>query len=66
MNQDFAGLVENAHVHRPGVQVDPAVWLLAGNVLFLLFTWRAIYLLARDHQRDLIESFEIVNATKAR
>ena len=46
--------------------VDAAthVWLLSGDVLFLLFTWRATYLLARDHQRDLIESFEIVVATR--
>lgn len=46
--------------------VDSAthVWLLAGNVLFLILTWRATYLLARDHQKDLIESFEIVIAKR--
>lgn len=46
--------------------IDPAThaWLLAGNILFLAFTWRATYLLARDHQKDLIESFEIVIAAR--
>lgn len=48
--------------------VGPAAhaWLLAGDVLFLMFTWRATYLLAEDHQKDLIESFEIINATRER
>ncbi len=37
-----------------------AFWLIGVDALFLIFTWRATYLLAEDHQKDLIESFEIV------
>jgi hypothetical protein len=42
------------------------VWLLAADVLFLVFTWRATHLLATDHQKDLIESFEIVITMRER
>lgn len=35
-------------------------WLLGVDILFLWLTWRATCLLAEDHQKDLIESFEIV------
>ena len=48
--------------------VDAAthVWLLSGDVLLMILTWRVAYLLARDHHNDLIESFQIVAATRDR
>lgn len=48
--------------------VDAAtqVWLLSGDVLLMVLTWRVAYLLARDHHQDLIESFQIVAATRER
>lgn len=48
--------------------VDAAtqVWLLSGDVLLMVLTWRVAYLLARDHHKDLIESFQIVAATRER
>jgi|GEM_PF-1232903 len=36
------------------------IWLIGVDALFLVLTWRATCLLAEDHQKDLIESFEIV------
>lgn len=36
------------------------IWLIGVDALFLIFTWTATCLLAEDHQKDLIESFEIV------
>jgi len=45
------------------VEVIPtttAMWLLGVDALFLVLTWGATCLLAEDHQKDLIESFEIV------
>lgn len=50
----------NYRVQR--LDLETHVWLIVGDVLFLLLTWRATLLLARDHQRDLAESFEIVLA----
>lgn len=48
--------------------VDAAtqVWLLSGDVLLMILTWRVAYLLAMDHHRDLVESFQIVAAARAR
>lgn len=48
--------------------VDAAtqVWLLSGDVLLMVLTWRVAYLLAMDHHKDLIESFQIVAAARAR
>jgi uncharacterized membrane protein YciS (DUF1049 family) len=48
----------NARVHV--LPWTTAVWLIGVDALFLIFTWRATCLLAEDHQKDLIESFEIV------
>jgi hypothetical protein len=53
----------NARVHV--LSWTTAIWLIGLDAIFLIFTWRATYLLAVDHQKDLIESFEIVaNAGK--
>lgn len=48
--------------------VDAATqaWLLSGDVLLMILTWRVAYLLAMDHHKDLVESFQIVAATRAR
>lgn len=48
--------------------VDAAtqVWLLSGDVLLMVLTWRVAYLLAMDHHKDLVESFQIVAAARAR
>ncbi len=40
------------------------IWLIGADTLFLILTWRATCLLAEDHQKDLIESFEIVAITE--
>ena len=40
--------------------LTPTIWLLCVDVLFLALTLRATLLLAEDHQKDLVESFEIV------
>lgn len=37
-----------------------AIWLIGVDILLFIFTWRATVLLAEDHQKDLVESFEIV------
>jgi hypothetical protein len=44
------------------VEFATYIWLIAGDILVLFFTWRTTYLLARDHQKDIVESFEIVVA----
>lgn len=48
------------------VDAPTQVWLLSGDVLLMVLTWRVAYLLAMDHHRDLVESFQIVAATRAR
>jgi uncharacterized membrane protein YciS (DUF1049 family) len=48
----------NARVHV--LPLTTALWLLGLDFLFLVLTWRATRLLAEDHQKDLLESFEIV------
>jgi len=40
--------------------IATSMWLLGLDILFLTLTWKATYLLAEDHQKDLIESFELV------
>lgn len=39
-------------------------WLIGLDTLFLVLTWKATWLLAEDHQKDLIESFEIAVLAK--
>jgi uncharacterized membrane protein YciS (DUF1049 family) len=48
----------NSRVHV--LSWTTAIWLIGVDALFLIFTWRATCLLAEDHQKDLIESFEVV------
>ena len=47
------------------VGLDTYLWLVGADILFLVLTWRTTYLLTRDHQKDLEESFRIVTKSAA-
>jgi len=53
----------NARVHA--VSLITTTWLLGLDAVFFAFTLRATCLLAEDHQKDLIESFEIVTMAES-
>ncbi len=47
------------------VGLDTYLWLVGIDILFLVLTWRTTFLLTRDHQKDLEESFRIVTKSAA-